>query len=709
MPATFADGTNLRYAAMPAATRNNLNTTGLTIAGWLRQSAFGDAGNGGQMVELVTSANALYLRLTCGLFGTSSIRFEVGCATTTYQQDFNSTPLKNHEWVHVVLVWNGSSVDGTNTICYINGAAHAATGGRAGVGAIPVPDGSIAVGGGIVNSNRDIVGMLHKVAVWNAQLNATEAAQLAGNGYRAYDPDEIRPTNLIVNCEFDGNTDNECDATTGTPGAKTGGTPTLTNRVPGDIPGVGFWFKAKAAGNTITSTRVATAIDYAGSALTAVETASSGPIQQSLGGSGDAYAASIWSIGKYLSNAASGGLPFNARAATILGFSASIGTPPFPSSAIPRVLMALGDPAGAGKAEVWLDTSGFPVGGEADAVTARTTGTTKRVDCANARLIGAVFRTTGVDAWADDAKTAGGTPCTAATGTGFRMFATCGSGTPIRNWDGHVYDVLFYQRALHDDEVIAVRAAFRDADATAGIGQSYFQDAVGVVSLVGSSSSYGYSSTYAAGLMRLAQPELADKIVYNFGRVSGTRDHISTLVSGSLLAADVLALFPKAKRHAIMQPFGNDYDGTGTNGYGGSVTYATVLASYQASVDALKAEYAKVAHWETGPRGSVGGGVVDDTNIQNREAARQSLISGLTGMYRLNFDSLPDLAPEDGTAGKIHAITTGLYYNADEIHLNDDGFTLLAGQFEMRLTGLFSADGLSIPLIVAAAVGARSR
>ena len=32
----------------------------------------------------------------------------------------------------------------------------------------------------------------------------------------------------------------------------------------------------------------------------------------------DAYAASIWSIGKYLTNAAASGLPFNARAATIL-------------------------------------------------------------------------------------------------------------------------------------------------------------------------------------------------------------------------------------------------------------------------------------------------------------------------------------------------------------------------------------------------------
>lgn len=705
MPATFADGTNLRYAAMPAATRNNLNTTGVTVAGWLRQSTFGDAGNGGQLVELVTAANALYLRLTCGLFGAASFRFEVGNATTTYQQDFNSTGLKNHEWIHVVLVWNGSSVDGTNTICYINGTALGATGGRAGVGAIPVPDGSIAVGGGIVNSNRDIVGMLHKVAVWNTQLTATEAAKLAGNGYRAHNPDEIQPTKLIVNCEFDGNTDNECDATTGTPGAKTGGTPTLTNRVPGDIPGVGFWFKAKAAGNTITSTRVATAIDYAGSALTAVETSSSGPIKQSLGGSGDAYAASIWSIGKYLTNAAASGLPFNARAATILGFSASIGTPPFPGQGA-RVLMALGDPAGAGKAEVWLDTSGFPVGGEADAVTARTTGTSKRVDCANARLIGAVFRTTGVDAWADDAKTAGGTPCTAATGTGFRLFATCGSGTPIRNWDGHIYDVLFYQRALHDDEVTTVRAAFRDADATAGIGQSYFADATGVVSLVGSSSSYGYQSSYAAGLMRLAQPQLADKIVYNFGRVSGTRDHISTLVSGSMLAADVLALFPKANRHAIIQPFGNDYDGTGTNGYGGSVTYATVLASYQSSVDALKAEYTKVAHWETGARGAVGGGVVDDTNIEAREAARQSLISALTGVYRLNFDTIPELAPADGTAAEIHAITTGAYYNADEIHLDDDGFAKLVEQFNASAGGLFSAGtGAQRRLAVGIGVG----
>lgn len=696
MPATFADGTNLRYAAMPAATRNNLNTTGLTIAGWIRQSAFGDAGGGGQLVELVTAGSALVARLTCGLFGAATFRFETGNATTTMQADYNSTGLKNHEWIHVCVTWNGGVTNSTDVACYINGVAFSVTGGRNGVGTVPAADGSIAVGGGIINATRDIVGMLHKVAVWNAQLTATEAAQLAGNGYRAHNPDEIRPTNLIVNCEFDANTDNECDATTGTPGAKTGGTPTLTNRVPGDIPGVGFWLKSSAAGNTITSSRLATAIDYAGSPLTCVEAAASGPIvKQPASGLTEKHASLRSDFDKYLDNATgASGLPINARYASILAFMSGISTQAFISRNEPRYIMACGDPAttGAGKAELWIDTSGFPVGGEAG-TTARTTGTAKRIDCASPRLMGAIFRSGGVDVWADDEKTTGATPCTAATSTGFRMFAT--PGTRDYWCEGRVYDVLMYQRPLDDAEVETIRAAFRDADATAGVSGSYFSDATGLISTVGSSSMWGYSSDWTVNLLVLCQDKLKDRMVYNFGMVSANRSSMAGTVNTHLQAADVLALFPKANRHAIIQPFGNDNDGSGTYGYGGTTTFASVLSDIQAIVTDLLTDYAKVGHWETIARGVIG--TDTDATIATRERDRQLLFAGLANVYRFNFDSIVGLAvtqsADDATlAANVNTITTGSNYNADEIHLNDTGFALLATQFNLRVAGLFSSD-----------------
>lgn len=700
MPATFADGTNLRYAAMPAATRNNLTTTGMTIAGWLRQSAWGDAGNGGMMVELVTASNALVARVTCGLFGAASFRFDTGNATTTMQADINSTGLKNHEWIHVAFVWDGGLNHVSGVTGYVNGAVIALTGGRVGVGAVPAADGPINVGHSTVGTTaRDIVGMMHKVGCWAAKLTATEVAKLAGNGYRAHNPDEIQPSALFLNCEFDGNTDNECDATTGTPGAKTNGTPTLTNRVPGDIPGVGFWLKSSAAGNTITSSRLATAIDYAGSALTCVEAGAAGPIVITPpSGIVVPHASMRSDVDKYLDNATgASGLPVNARYASILAFMSGLSTQTTPSRNEPRYIMACGDPAtnGAGKAELWLSTSGFPVGGEAG-TTARTTGTAKRVDCASPRLMGAIFRSGGVDVWADDQKTTGATPCTAATSTGFRMFAT--PGTRDYWCEGRVYDVLMYQRPLDDEEVLTIRAAFRDADTTAGVSGSYFSEAIGLLATVGSSSMYGYQSYWQQNLFVRCQDRLADRIVYNFGQVSAHRDTIQGLIDTHMQAADVLALFPKANRHAIIQPFGNDYDGTGTYGYGGTVTYATVLATIQASVNDLLTDYAKVGHWETIARGSVGGGVMDDTNIANREWARQDLFADLTGVYRLNFDSIVGLAveQEDGDtatqASNVHLITTGPYYNVDEIHLDDDGFALLATQFNTRIDGLFSGN-----------------
>lgn len=713
MPATFADGTNLRYAAMPAATRNNLTTTGLTIAGWIRQTAFGDGGQGGDIIELVTAGNGTVARLRAGIFGNATFRFTTGNATTAMSADFNSTGLKNHEWIHVCVCWDGGLLQ-SGVTGYINGVAFAITGGTGtGVGAVPVADGAINVGHSTVGTTaRDVVGMMHNVACWNTVLTATEAAKLAGNGYRAHKPIEIQPTRLFLNTPFDGNTDNECNATTGTPGAKTNGTPTLTNRVPGDIPGVGFWLKTSAPGNTITASRLGTVIDYAGSPLTAAESGGSGPIVKTpTFGLTIAHASCRSDFDKYIDNATgASGVPVNARRASILAFVSGISTQATASRNEPRYICALGDPAtnGAGKAELWINTSGFPVGGEAG-TTARTTGTAKRIDCASPRLMGAVFKTGGVDVWADDQKTTGATPCTAATSTGIRFFST--PGTRDYWFEGRVYDVLMYQRPLHDDEVLTIRAAFRDADATAGISGSYFSDATGLVSTVGSSSMFGYQSDWTVNLFVLCQPSLADRLVYNFGAVSAHKDNIASTINTHLQAADVLALFAKANRHAIIQPFGNDYDGTGTNGYGFSTTYDQVLASYQASVNDLATDYAKIGHWETIARGSVGGGVVDDANIAARERARQRIFSDLTGVYRFNFDSIAGLAVTqsgvDATlATNVHTITTGVNYNVDEVHLDDDGFALLRVQFNTRIDGLFSAGtGAQRRLAVGIGVG----
>jgi hypothetical protein len=710
MPATFANATDLRYAAIPTSTADGLvagtsggSGSGFSLSCWYRQTAFGDAAGGAIVFELANTAGAAFvLKFHVGVAGAGFLRFETNNATTTLRKDLTYSSLANHRWTHFAVTWDGGLLS-SGVKVYADGVEVTVDSGgtRNGVGAVASPTASVAVGGSIINTNRDHVGMLHKVAAWNTVLTLAEVQQLAGLGSRAYNPSEIQPSSRFVDAAFDANTDNNCNATTGTPGAKTGGTPTLTNRVPGDIPGVGFWFKPGAAGNTLSSGRITTAIDYAGSTLTATQgTLANAPHYATLGGPGDRYAAPDSGVDLYLDSSAASGPAFDARYSSILSFASPFTTQAHVSRQFPRIIMSLGNPAttNGGKAELWLSLDGFPVGGEASS-TARTTGTVKRADAANPRLLAAVFSATGVNVYADDDVTTNSTPATAATGTGFRLFGALGA-TITNKFDGHVYDTLFYQRPLHADEIETIRAAFRDEDATAGISTSYFSEAVGLIATVGSSSMYGTGASNYAGLLKLVQPSLADRIIYNFARPSGTRAHIQTFVDTYAQAADVLALFPKANRHAIIQPFGNDNDGSGTFGYGGSTTFASALADIQATVTDLLTDYAKVGHWETIPRGSIG--TDTEATLATRERDRWALIAGLTGVYRFNFDTITELDPrqpgltdpedDNEVFTAVDTLTSnGAYFNADQIHLNDGGFALLATQFNLRIGGLLSS------------------
>lgn len=676
------------YAAMPTATSTNLaaGTGGWSFACWVRQSAFGEAGGGAMLIEMVDASNAISAKVHLGIFGGASIRVQFGNPSGNQNADFNSMGLVNHEWIHVAVVatgaWNGS----TTVKCYINGTETALNGGGGGTGTAPSPTGVIVIGGSQVNTNRDMMGMMHKVGAWNATLTDDEIARLAGKGYRAHNVSEIQPTKTFIDCPYDTTMNNVCDATAGTPGARTSGSATLSNRYIGDIPGIGYWFKARNASNTNSGGRIASAPDYGGSGITASEGTNSGPVYWGQGGSGDYYASSASDFDRYLDNAASGGLYFNARRATILSFGAAISTQAFPSRFNPRMFMSLGNPAttDGGKAELWASADGFPVGGEASS-TARTTGNQQRWDASNARLMGAVFKTTGVDAWADDKKTTGSTPCTAATGNGFRLFAALGN-TRTNVMEGHIYDIIFYQRALDDTEIATIRAAFRDNDATAGIGQSYFSDATGLITATGSSSTYGLRADWGAGFFRLIQSEMHDRIVYNFGRSGGYQSHIRGLIDSYMLASDTLALFPKSKRSAIFQPFGNDNDGNPNFGYGGpNITYSQVLTNYQADVDSMLAQYTKVWLWETGPRGALQGGYTDSTSLTNRENARIAFFNDLTGVSRLYFDTIPQMDPRQQagatTYDKVIAVVTNTaVYHTDQIHMNSSGFNLIVAK-----------------------------
>jgi hypothetical protein len=708
MPGIFVGPTpgprsGLIYAAMPTAVANALvdgtsggTGSGFSWSGWIDQTQTGGSSTGYYGFELTATGSASSaIRIWIGVSASRYIRFEVFNATTSMRCERDYT-ISNNRWVRFGVSWDGG-LSNTGAKLYIDGAEFTvASSSRDGVGACPAPLGTIGIGCSPYGSTRDHVGRMHKVGMWRKVLTADQFARLHGTGYRVHDPNEIEAADLILNVPFDADSTNAPASGVGTAGAPTLGSVTMTNRFPGDIPGVGFWYKAESAGNTITGGRIATALDYAGSARTAIETSTSGPAKTTDTGLGIAHGSHLSDGNYYLSHASASGLHVNASDASILAFVSAISTQAFVSRNEPRYIAALGDPAtgGAGEAELWVSVDGFPVGGEAG-TTARTTGNVKRMDAASPRLMGAIFRTGGVDVWADDEITVGATPCTAATNTGFRLFAV--PGTTDYWFEGRSYDVLIYQHAMHADDVLTVRAAFRDADATAGVSGSYFSEAVGLIATVGSSSMFGYMTDWRDGLLVAVQPSLADRIVYNFAQVSAGRSALAGVVNTHLQAADVLALFPKANRHAIIQPFGNDNDGSGTFGYGGSTTFASVLSDIQATVTDLLTDYAKVGHWETIARGSIG--TDTDTTISVRERDRQSLFSGLANVYRFNFDSIVGLAVTqsvvDATlAANVNTITTGPNYNADEIHLNNTGFALLATQFNAMIDGLFLAGNV---------------
>lgn len=534
--------------------------------------------------------------------------------------------------------------------------------------------GDVNVGGRSFDTARSVLsnGMIHRARVYNTVLDPTHIQT------RGLDLLTQYAANRAFRADLDNNL-NGIDST----GAATTGTatnctlqswPTTKTRLCG-------WYRPSDAGNSVTASRFTTLADLSGCGNDITEVSSSGPRQVTNAGLGIVHAY-FDGTSNYLQKAA-GAILSNQRH-TVVAFAGLYNT----HTNANRVLACVGTLATANSEVLSLGAkanTGQPLASLNGVDVATHTlahSCTPRMIAYSANDVDGAIQTD--NRWeeapideppdTDDDLRVGGAMAT----------------TPTEWFHGQLYEMLIFQESYIADG---------DLDDLYELGKTrgYYTDAEKMVVFEGSSTVYGTASTYGQNLPALCSSELSDCVVLNYGNGGESLSHFTSGYAAQGGSTAATGWFDKADRFFVIQPFGNDYIGTGTDGYGGTTTYDTVLAGYQTFVTTtVGADYARVGHWEAIARGSVGAGVVDDTNIAARERARQRIFGDLTGVYRFNFDSIAGLAVTqsgvDATlATNVHTITTGGNYAGDEVHLDDDGFALLVTQFGLRVDGLFAS------------------
>lgn len=575
--------------------------------------------------------------------------------------------LATNRWYRVVMTCTNQTgsmvvrmfID--NTECSYTGATAAVSGGdHAGI---------VNVGGRNYDTGRIIQdGMMHKARVYNVVLDPSHIT----------DPDIDLATQYAANLVFRADLDSDLNGLDST-GAATTGTATLCTlqQWPVDKTRLCGWYRPSDAGNSVTSSRFTTLVDLSGCGNDITEVSSSGPRQVTNVGLGIVHAYFNGSS-NYLQRAA-GAVVSNQRH-TVVAFTGGLY----------QVLACVGTHASA-DSEV-LSLAGTAASRPVVVLNGNTIGThtlahsvTPRMVAYSANdIVGAIqtdnrWEETNIDEPGD-------------TDDDIRVGAAMGS-TPTEFFQGRLYELFIFSEAY---------VAEGDLDDLYELGKTrgYYDDATRLVVFEGSSTVQGTASTYGRNLPALCSDVLSDAVVLNYGNGGESLANFTGGYATQGGSASALGWFDKSARFFIIQPFGNDYTGTGDNGYGGTTTYAQVLAGYQSFVTTtVGADYGRVGHWEAIARGSVGSGVTDDTNIATREWARQAIFTGLTGVYRFNFDAISGLAVvqtpgnEASQAAAVHETTTNGNYAGDEIHLDDDGFALLETQFNMRIGGLFASGG----------------
>ncbi len=672
MPVSITNG-SLKYA-----TPTGLDANPFTIEGWFYLD---DVATQQYLVHLHTSGDASFYTIF-QITAAAKVSILVGGTGS----GISTTSLVAKRWYH--LVWtcsNESTTPATNAV-YIDGVAETMSASNVAVG---THTGSACVSGRADTSTRRIVrGTAHRVRIYKTTVTAGEVLAAYNDPLSAFDLATVKSADLVFRTDFDANTNDSKNGTSAT----VSGTAALTERYPGDIPGLGFWGLTASASNTVTAGRIATLADLSGNANHAVEVSSSGPTRATAPSGLPAHAEYPDASTRYLQQAASGGMHHNSQNASVVAWYAAdklgLGQR--------QTLVHLGDPAtnSAGVVEFEINT----VGRASIGTVGGTHFVSDYMTSCGPRMITALCATGAKELFNDTAGTSEVGAFSAATSNGFRIGARCktgaltgGGASDDRPLFGSLFELLIYQRVLASTDRVLLD--------TYGKSQLGYSTATRSITMEGSSTFDGYGVVPGGNIAINIATTITDAWIFNFGNSSENRAHFNSQYATQTGAAATLAGFTKANRILLLQPFGNDWSDTGTP------TLASIETDYSTFVTSATADYGSFYAMYPQPRTNGGSETWDDTDDEARETDLLEFMTWLRNSKGFTVARRPtELTPASEVAADLQAITADTtYYQADETHLNITGLglvgTSIAGTIEGTQRGWSPGTGSLLMLL----------
>jgi len=166
---TFNGSTNYVNVPNSSGSLDNLQTTHMTVAAWIKATGTG-GGNSGRIIEKGGWFFAMQLS------GSSPVVRFTSQDSAGYR---NSTPIALNTWVHVAATWDGAG-PGSGMHLYVNGVAADDATPVAGNGSTPGADvGSASIGNRASDHARGFPGTIDDVRVYNRILSPAEIQALA--------------------------------------------------------------------------------------------------------------------------------------------------------------------------------------------------------------------------------------------------------------------------------------------------------------------------------------------------------------------------------------------------------------------------------------------------------------------------------------------------------------------------------------------------
>ena len=170
---TFDGSTNYVNVPNTSGSLDNLHSTGMTVAAWIKATASG--GGGGGAGRILNKAGWFFA------LNAANVRFTDG-DTSAYMTSSSAIPINT--WVHVAATWNGLGPGSGGEVIHIfvNGVqADSTTAFYAGdAGSTPGPDvGAASIGNRASDHARGFPGTIDNPKVYNRILSAAEIQALA--------------------------------------------------------------------------------------------------------------------------------------------------------------------------------------------------------------------------------------------------------------------------------------------------------------------------------------------------------------------------------------------------------------------------------------------------------------------------------------------------------------------------------------------------